>query len=101
MLLGWPQRFSKVRNGEGIFSKVQKFLLSNPLICFLYLSSGSQYTEKCDVYSWGIILWEVLSRRKPFQESGNAFRILWEVHKGRRPPKIQNCPKPVEDIMTR
>lgn len=62
---------------------------------------GSQYTEKCDVYSWGIILWEVLSRRKPFQESGNAFRILWEVHKGRRPPRIQNCPKPVEEIMTR
>ncbi|KAE8747684.1 mitogen-activated protein kinase kinase kinase 7 [Frankliniella occidentalis] len=61
----------------------------------------SQYTEKCDVYSWGIILWEVLSRRKPFSESGNAFRILWEVYKGIRPPRIQNCPKPVEDIMTR
>lgn len=62
---------------------------------------GSQYTEKCDVYSWGIILWEVLSRRKPFNESGNAFRILWEVHQGSRPPRIQNCPRPVEEIMTR
>lgn len=62
---------------------------------------GSQYTEKCDVYSWGIILWEVLSRRKPFSESGTAFRILWEVHKGSRPPRIQGCPRPVEEIMTR
>lgn len=75
----------------------QKFWLNIIFNWFL----GSQYTEKCDVYSWGIILWEVLSRRKPFSESGTAFRILWEVHKGSRPPRIQGCPKPVEEIMTR
>lgn len=43
---------------------------------------GSSYTEKCDVFSWGIILWEVLSRRKPFEEGGSAFRIMWAVHTG-------------------
>ncbi|KAI5094378.1 mitogen-activated protein kinase kinase kinase 7 isoform X1 [Silurus meridionalis] len=43
----------------------------------------SNYSEKCDVFSWGIILWEVITRRKPFDEIGGpAFRIMWAVHRG-------------------
>lgn len=45
--------------------------------------AGSNYSEKCDVFSWGIILWEVITRRKPFDEIGGpAFRIMWAVHNG-------------------
>ncbi|XP_046405324.1 mitogen-activated protein kinase kinase kinase 7-like isoform X2 [Ischnura elegans] len=63
---------------------------------------GSNYTEKCDVFSWGIILWEVLARKKPFDEIGmSAFRIMWAVHTGERPPLIHNCPPPLEQLMTR
>ncbi|XP_014489241.1 PREDICTED: mitogen-activated protein kinase kinase kinase 7-like [Dinoponera quadriceps] len=63
---------------------------------------GSRYTEKCDVFSWGIILWEVLTRKKPFDDIGaSAFRIMWAVHVGQRPPLIEGCPKPIEDLMTR
>ncbi|XP_038222627.1 mitogen-activated protein kinase kinase kinase 7-like [Zerene cesonia] len=61
---------------------------------------GSSYTEKCDVFSWGIILWEVLSRRKPFEEGGSAFRIMWAVHTGQRPNLIEGCPEPIEQLMT-
>ena len=50
----------------------------------LCLSTGSNYSEKCDVFSWGIILWEILTRRKPFDEIGGpAFRIMWAVHNGK------------------
>ncbi|XP_012253187.2 mitogen-activated protein kinase kinase kinase 7-like isoform X2 [Athalia rosae] len=63
---------------------------------------GSRYTEKCDVFSWGVILWEVLSRRKPFDDiGGSAYRIMWAVHIGQRPPLMEGCPKPIEDLMTR
>ncbi|XP_022098170.1 mitogen-activated protein kinase kinase kinase 7-like isoform X2 [Acanthaster planci] len=63
---------------------------------------GSNYSEKCDVFSWGIILWEVISRRKPFDEIGGpAFRIMWAVHQGTRPPMIRSIPKPLEKLMTR
>ncbi|XP_050390806.1 mitogen-activated protein kinase kinase kinase 7 isoform X2 [Patella vulgata] len=63
---------------------------------------GSNYSEKCDVFSWGIILWEVITRRKPFDEIGGpAFRIMWAVHQGKRPPLIRNLPKPLELLMTR
>lgn len=50
---------------------------------FLLYFAGSNYSEKCDVFSWGIILWEVITRRKPFDEIGGpAFRIMWAVHNG-------------------
>ncbi|XP_028134200.1 mitogen-activated protein kinase kinase kinase 7 isoform X1 [Diabrotica virgifera virgifera] len=63
--------------------------------------TSSNYTEKCDVFSWGIILWEVLSRKKPFyNQGGSAFSIMWAVHKGKRPPLLRNCPPPVEDLIT-
>uniref|UniRef100_A0A4W5MLY4 Mitogen-activated protein kinase kinase kinase 7 n=1 Tax=Hucho hucho TaxID=62062 RepID=A0A4W5MLY4_9TELE len=62
---------------------------------------GSNYSEKCDVFSWGIILWEVITRRKPFDEiGGSAFCIMWAVHRGTRPPLIKDLPEPIEGLMT-
>uniref|UniRef100_A0A8D9BZA6 Mitogen-activated protein kinase kinase kinase 7 n=1 Tax=Cacopsylla melanoneura TaxID=428564 RepID=A0A8D9BZA6_9HEMI len=63
---------------------------------------GSKYTEKCDIFSWGIILWEVLSRRRPYNEPvyGSAYRIMWAIHKGKRPRLLEDCPKPIEQLMT-
>ncbi|XP_030760595.1 mitogen-activated protein kinase kinase kinase 7-like [Sitophilus oryzae] len=63
--------------------------------------TSSRYTESCDVFSWGIILWEVLSRKKPFyNHASSAFSIMWAVHKGKRPPLIRNCPPSIEKLMT-
>lgn len=44
---------------------------------------GNKYSEKCDVFSWGIVLWECLARQKPFNDiGGSAFRIMWAIHSG-------------------
>uniref|UniRef100_A0A7N6BB23 Mitogen-activated protein kinase kinase kinase 7 n=1 Tax=Anabas testudineus TaxID=64144 RepID=A0A7N6BB23_ANATE len=53
---------------------------------------GSNYSEKCDVFSWGIILWEVITRRKPFDEIGGpAFRIMWAVHNDTNGESCYQC----------
>ncbi|XP_062510377.1 mitogen-activated protein kinase kinase kinase 7-like [Corticium candelabrum] len=63
---------------------------------------GNNYTEKCDVYSFGIIVWEVTARKKPFDSiGGGAFRIMWAVHQGERPPLVQKMPQAIENMMTR
>jgi len=61
---------------------------------------GTNYNEKCDVYSWGVILWEVLCRRKPFDEfkKSSAVAILWATFNGARPPQIENCPTPLSSL---
>lgn len=52
------------------------------LVPFAEVFEGSKYTEKCDVFSWGIILWEVLSRQKPFNSIESPFSVMWAIHKG-------------------
>ena len=39
---------------------------------------GNTYSEKCDVFSWGIILWEMLTRRLPFE--GDKFNAVSYTH---------------------
>lgn len=59
------------------------------------------YSEKCDIYSWGIILWEVLSRRKPYEDTTESCRIFWLVAAGLRPPLLKECPEVLEQLMVR
>lgn len=65
----------------GLFSV--PWLIIYVMLCFTEVFEGSTYTEKCDVFSWGIILWEVLSREQPFKNIELAFGIMWSVHKGK------------------
>jgi len=64
---------------------------------------SSNYDEKCDVYSWAIILWQVLTREKPFDEMKEyrSFAISWAAAlQGKRPQLIHDCPPPIERLMT-
>jgi serine/threonine protein kinase len=40
--------------------------------------SGSPYSDKCDVYSFGIILWELYCRKHPFEEFNFTFMMILE-----------------------
>ena len=48
---------------------------------------GNEFTEKCDVYSFGIVTWEVLFRAFPF-EGLQQPQIIAQVGAGKRPSPI-------------
>ncbi|KAK7822800.1 hypothetical protein U0070_022739 [Myodes glareolus] len=45
----------------------------------------SRASVKHDIYSYAIIMWEVLSRKQPFEEVTNPLQIMYSVSQGRRP----------------
>uniref|UniRef100_A0A6G1SLS7 Mitogen-activated protein kinase kinase kinase 7 n=2 Tax=Aceria tosichella TaxID=561515 RepID=A0A6G1SLS7_9ACAR len=62
----------------------------------------SSYLESGDVFSWGIIFWEILVRLHPYnQPYSNPFQILWSVNQGARPTEIDHCPKHIWNLITR
>eukprot|EP01087_Luapelamoeba_hula_P007953 TRINITY_DN1967_c0_g1_i1.p1 TRINITY_DN1967_c0_g1~~TRINITY_DN1967_c0_g1_i1.p1 ORF type:complete len:883 (+),score=141.90 TRINITY_DN1967_c0_g1_i1:59-2707(+) len=81
---------------------------------FLYTAPESynkkQYTTKSDVYSYGIILWEVVTRLlekryvRPFSDHKNIqfdFQVIIQTAKRNLRPTIhKDCPEPFRDLMT-
>ncbi|XP_062134135.1 mitogen-activated protein kinase kinase kinase 20-like [Drosophila sulfurigaster albostrigata] len=51
------------------------------------MDANGKYTEKCDVFSFGIIFWEVMSRKKPFEDlkDMHPLAIQKKVSEGVRP----------------
>lgn len=55
------------------------------------LENGS-YSEKADVYSYGIVLWEILAREPPFA-SYSPFQIIQKVIEDKERPSLSKIPK--------
>ena len=65
------------------------------------LRGESQNTSMTDVYSFGIILYEVYSRKEPY-EGEDHFKVLTEIadpEVNRRPPVPPTCPPQIASIM--
>jgi hypothetical protein len=63
-------------------------------------ASPLRYSEKADIYSFGIVMWEVLTRRMPYQDRNMMFVVV-EVLDGYRPKVPGDCPHAFADLMQR
>eukprot|EP00164_Ancoracysta_twista_P002702 GFYU01003596.1.p1 GENE.GFYU01003596.1~~GFYU01003596.1.p1 ORF type:complete len:1677 (-),score=380.96 GFYU01003596.1:129-5090(-) len=61
---------------------------------------NQHYSEKADVYSFGIVLWELCSRQPLYPDMAPHDIIREVCERQMRPPSI-NCPKPLNDLMLR
>lgn len=62
---------------------------------------GDPYTERVDVYSFGIVLWELFSFTKPYKDQ-DAMELPFQVaKKGLRPPMLLHCPPSLNELMTK
>ena len=59
-------------------------------------------TMASDVYSFGIILYEVYSRREPYEgeSSTEVLRLVADTTVNKRPPIPKSCPAQVQSLMT-
>ncbi|CAG8484287.1 14158_t:CDS:2, partial [Cetraspora pellucida] len=54
---------------------------------------GDPYTEAADIYSLGMIMWEMSSNEPPFSDRAHDYKLAREICLGLRPPIISGTPK--------
>jgi len=62
--------------------------------------STRNYTTKADVYSFGVILWEMYCRDKPWKDIQWAFEVAKMVDSGKRPPLPKSMPEWLQTLIT-
>lgn len=63
--------------------------------------SKGKFSEKTDVYSYGIILWEIYVERRPYENVGHAFQVMYKVvAENLRPEVPSDCPEQYTALIT-
>lgn len=61
---------------------------------------GICYTEKADVYAYGVILWELLTGQRPYENSHlDLEELIEKIREGYRANILETVPKFYEDII--
>lgn len=58
------------------------------------------YNESCDVYSWGILFWQVCALQTPFANYSTRAHAERVVHGGQRPTPDSSWPRPWRELQS-
>ncbi|POG82979.1 kinase-like domain-containing protein [Rhizophagus irregularis DAOM 181602=DAOM 197198] len=60
---------------------------------------GKKYTKESDIYSFGMIMWEFMTSRRPFWNRSHDAELIIEICDGLRPPIVTNAPEGYIELM--
>ncbi|RGB29948.1 kinase-like domain-containing protein [Rhizophagus diaphanus] len=60
---------------------------------------GQKYTEASDIYSYGMIMWEFMTGRRPFWNENHDIELIIKICDGLRPPTVTNVPEGYVELM--
>jgi serine/threonine protein kinase len=86
---------------ERAFPKPGKTRARRPLMAPELMKKESTYTEQVDIYSFGIVAWELISKDIPFKHLGFSYLISEAVLSGERPLIPETCPEWFANLIKR
>lgn len=91
--------FSHIKSG--MTSKKAKLQGTPVFLAPEYLKRKSSYTTQCDMYSFGMILYEVYARKDPFEgeELQKLLPKICHPRINKRPDMPVSCPPKIADVM--
>ena len=72
-----------------------------PYVAPEVLSQEKSYTKESDIYSFGMIMWEHTSGKKPFHDRPHDHYLMLDILKGERPQITDDTPEPYAELMKR
>jgi len=58
-----------------------------------------KYSAKSDCWSFGVTLWEILTRKEPYETLDNVQAASQVMHNGLKPRPPENCPPNIAKLM--
>jgi serine/threonine protein kinase len=63
---------------------------------------GKHYTIACDIFSYGMTLWEIMTRERPFDELRDDAAVMYAVaEKKKRPPLNDSILSVIAELITK
>ncbi|RIA93803.1 kinase-like domain-containing protein [Glomus cerebriforme] len=60
---------------------------------------GSAFSKESDIYSMGMIMWELTTGCKPFANVEHDIHLIYKIHDGLRPKITEDTPKCYAELM--